>query len=68
MKNEEEPSLDSTRRLSRPGQAAAAMSEKPSSSLFPEMTMEAIVDTTNMQRAWIRSVGTEGLLAPTASH
>jgi group II intron reverse transcriptase/maturase len=64
MKNEEEPSHDSTRRLSRPGQAAAAPSEKPSSSLFPEMMMEAIVDPANMQRAWDQVRGNRGAPGP----
>jgi len=64
MKNEEEPSHDSTRRLSRPGQAAAASSEKPSSSLFPEMMMEAIVDPANMRRAWDQVRGNRGAPGP----
>jgi RNA-directed DNA polymerase len=64
MKNEEEPSHDSTRRLSRPGQAAAASSEKPSSSLFPEMMMEAIVDPANMQQAWDQVLGNRGAPGP----
>ena len=64
MKNGEEPSPDSTRRLSRPGQAAAAPSEKPSPSLFPERMMEAIVDSANMQRAWDQVRGNRGAPGP----
>ncbi len=64
MKNEEEPSRASTRRLSRPGQDAAASSEKPAWSLFPEMMMEAIVDPANMQRAWDQVRGNRGAPGP----
>ena len=64
MKNGEEPSPDSTRRLSRPGQAAAAPSEKPSPSLLPERMMEAIVDSANMQRAWDQVRGNRGAPGP----
>jgi RNA-directed DNA polymerase len=64
MKNEEEPSHDSTRRLSRPGQAAAASSEKPSSSLFPEMMMEAVVDPANMRQAWKQVHANRGAPGP----
>jgi len=64
MKNEEEPSHDSTRRLSRPGQAATAPSEKPSSRLFPEMMMEAVVDPANMRRAWKQVHANRGAPGP----
>jgi RNA-directed DNA polymerase len=64
MKNGEERSPDSTRRLSRPSQAAAAPSEQPSPSLFPEMMMEAIVDPANMQRAWDQVRGNRGAPGP----
>jgi len=64
MKNEEEPSHDSTRRLSRPGQAAAAPSEKPSSGMFPEMMMEAVVDPANMRQAWKQIRANRGAPGP----
>jgi RNA-directed DNA polymerase len=64
MKNEEEPSHDSTRRLSRPGHVAAAPSEKPSSSLFPEMMMEAVVESANMRRAWDQVRANRGAPGP----
>lgn len=64
MKNEEEPSHDSTRRMSRPGQAATASSEKPSSSLIPEMMMEGVVDSKNMQRAWEQVRANRGAPGP----
>jgi len=45
-------SAETTGSLPRSERTAAAPSEQPSSSLFPEMIMEAIVDSANMQRAW----------------
>ena len=47
-----DPLDQTTGSLSRPGRTATASSEKPALSLFPETMMEAVVDPTNLQRAW----------------
>lgn len=75
MKSKEEPSLDSMRgnpsspeettgSLSRPGPTAAAPSEKPALSLFPESLMEAVVDPDNMERAWKQVRANRGAPGP----
>ena len=56
--------VETTGSLSRLGRTAAAPSEQPSSSLFPEMMMEAIVDAANMQRAWDQVRGNRGASGP----
>ena len=56
--------VETTGSLSRRGRTAAAPSEQPSSSLFPEMMMEAIVDAANMQRAWDQVRGNRGAPGP----
>jgi len=56
--------VETTGSLSRLGRTAAAPSEQPSSSLFPEMMMEAIVDAANMQRAWDQVRGNRGAPGP----
>ena len=43
---------ETTGSLSRPGRTATAQVEQPALSLFPESSMEAVIDSTNMERAW----------------
>ena len=43
---------ETTGSLSRPGRTATAQIEQPALSLFPESLMEAVIDSTNMERAW----------------
>jgi len=57
-------SAETTGSLPRSGRTAAAPSEQPSPSLFPEMMMEAIVDSANMQRAWDQVRGNRGAPGP----
>lgn len=75
MKFKEETPLDSRRgnpsspeettgSLSRPGPTAAAPSEKPALSLFPESLMEAVVDPDNMERAWKQVRANRGAPGP----
>jgi len=75
MKNEEEPSTDSRRgnpssteettgSLSRPGPTVAAQVEQPALSLFPETLMEAVVDSTNIERAWKNVRANRGAAGP----
>ena len=75
MKSKEEPSLASMRgnpsspeettgSLSRPGPTAAAPSEKPALSLFPESLIEAVVDPDNMERAWKQVRANRGAPGP----
>ena len=75
MKFKEEPSLGSTRgnpssteettgSLFRPERAAAAASEKPALSLFPESLMEAVVDLANLRRAWKQVRANRGAPGP----
>lgn len=56
--------VETTGSLPRPGRTAAAPDKKPSSSLSPEMMMEAIVDSANMQRAWDQVRGNRGAPGP----
>lgn len=55
---------ETTGSLSRPGRTAAASSEKPALSLFPESLMEAVVDPDNMQRAWNQVRANRGAPGP----
>lgn len=75
MKYKEEPSTNSTRgshsptgestgSLSRPGRTAPALAEQPALSLFPEMMMEAIVDSANLQLAWQQVRSNRGAPGP----
>jgi RNA-directed DNA polymerase len=55
---------ETTGPLSRPGRTAAAASEKPALSLFPDALMEAIVDPANLDRAWQQVRSNRGAPGP----
>ena len=57
-------SVETTGSLPRPGRTAAAPDKQPSSSLFPEMMMEAVVDSANMRRAWSQVRANRGAPGP----
>lgn len=55
---------ETTGSLSRPGRTATASGEKPALSLFPETMMEAVVDPSNMERAWNQVRANRGAPGP----
>ena len=64
MKNKEESSANSWRRISRPGRTATARAEQPTLSLFSMSLMEAVVDRTNIERAWKQVKANRGAPGP----
>jgi RNA-directed DNA polymerase len=55
---------ETTGSLSRPGSTVAAQVEQPALSLFPETLMEAVVDSTNIERAWKNVRANRGAAGP----
>jgi RNA-directed DNA polymerase len=64
MKNKEEFSVNSWRRLSRPGRTVTARTEQPALSLFPESLMAAVVESANLERAWKNVKANRGAAGP----
>ena len=59
-----EGSVETTGSPPRPGPTAVAPAKQPSSSMFPEMMMEAVVDPANMRRAWSQVRANRGAPGP----